>query len=314
MRKGGDFFNLIVIIVCAIFAMLAIYWVAAIAFAGIMLVFGLVSGVASRIFHWPVKTIAIPAAMTLQIGKSKPAAWLGIAIVTFCLFVCFAIIGVFHAPALRRIGQGVTQIKERLGISEKFDTIAGESIGYQRLERWQDWIWAEDVNADDTSKLLAQENNRIPLLLFELSARVNAYGRELETKIFEGEQHNWFIHVYWFIVAVLIPSTISTFLLTIYQLSARRLALDPGGFSMLLISLSTIILSYGYFVAFFLFPYVSHPYHTPGIPFWLAIMCYALAIGICYGVVRANQQILFSPESMPEYFAAARENAKKAVQ
>ena len=315
MKKGRDIFNLFTAIACVLFAVMAIYWLAAIAFAVVMVVFGVVSALAARVFHWPMKKIAIPAALKLQIGRNRFTAWLGIAAIAACVMVSLGIIGTFHAPAVRRIGQGLSSVKAQLGgVGVKLETVAAEGVGYQRLERWVEWIWAEDVSGDDTEALLAGSETPIPAALFDLSTRVNTWGRELEAKVFEGEHHRWFICVYWFLIAVLAPFLVVSFLVTVYQLSARRLALETSMVAMLLVSLTTIFLSSCFFAAFYLFPFVSHPYHTPSIPFWVATMFYILAASMCWGVVRANHNLLFSPEDAPEPFVAARAAAVKAVQ
>lgn len=301
MRKDGGIFNLFVILGCAAFALMALYWLAALAFVVIMAVWGVVCWLTAKLLRWPIRKIAIPAALNLQIGRTVPTALLGLAVIVASLIASTEVIRVFHEPALRRVGQSLSGLKEQLGTyGDKLEAVAGEGIGYQRIQRWGEWIWAQDVSTDDTHLLLAGENNAVPEAAFNLSGMVNSYGLELEARLFEGERHSWFIYVYWFLAAVLAPFLISMFLVTVYQLSARRLTTRPGVISSVLQGLSTIFICYSLFTAFYLLPYVSHPYHSIGAPFWAATILYIVAATVCCGVIRANQDVLFSSEFHPE--------------
>lgn len=312
MRKGGDFFNLITIISTVVLGAMAVYWVASLAFAGVALIFGVISAVGARLFRWPVKKIAIPLAVKLHIGHSRFGALLGFAVVAACVAVSLGIIREFNTPAVRRIGQGLYAVREQLGqVGQTFHSIAAEGIGNQRIDRIIDWVWQEDVSQDDTQAYLAKEDNRLPAALFSFSDRVNEWGRELMLKIYEGETHPWFLYAYWLVVSAVIPIMLATFIITIFQLSARRLLSEPGWFFTILTSLITLGLVYCLVAGFYLIPYVSHPYHTLGVPFWVATMVYVVAGSICCAVVRANQQVLFNPEETPKEFAAAGAKKKK---
>lgn len=304
--KGGNTFNLLTIIGCVAFGLMAVYWLAAIVFAVVLAAWGLLSWLAAKVLRGPMRRLAIPAALKLQIGRTRFTAFLGVLVIAACLVACTAIIRQFHEPALRRVGQGIGELKPYLGeYADKVEAVAGEGIGYQRYQRWSEWVWAEDVSGDDTQALLAQADNTVPTALFDLSSTVNRYGLDLESRVFEGERHPWFTCVYWFFAAVFVPFLFSTFLVTVYQLSARRLTTRPGLISSLLQGLSTVFICYSLFTAFYLFPYVSHPYHTIGVPYWAATILYLVAAVVCCGVVRANQDVLFSSVYTPDASTAS---------
>ena len=135
---------------------------------------------------------------------------------------------------------------------------------------------------------------RLAETLLAVSKKVDSWGRALESRVFEGEQRYWFICVYWFVVAVLAPILTTAFIITVYQLSARRVMSSPHFVARCLVSLTTFALLYFLLTAFYLVPYVSHPYHAPGISFWVPTVLYLLGGAICCGVVRANHRLLFT--------------------
>lgn len=306
MRKGGSAFSLVTIIASAAFALMALYWLAAIAFVAVVLLWNVVSWLTAKIFHRPMEKLAIPAALKLQIGRSRLSALFGLVATILCVGVSAAVITDFHEPAVRRIGQGLSAAVDRLGeFGDKLEMVAGEGIGYKRIERWSDWIWADDVTSDDTEFIKSKRNSPLPAALFDFSAKVNGWGWRLEERVFEGERHLWFTCAYWFLVAVFLPFLVATFLVTVFQMSARRLTAQSGFVMASLQGIATILVCYCLFAAFYLLPYVSHPYHSIGVPFWIATVLYVLAASICCGVARANQDVLFSPEFHPDSAASA---------
>ncbi len=304
LNKPRDFFSLLTLIAVGIFVVLGLYWLAAIALGAIALIFGLTSHFTAKLFRWPVKNISIPLAMALQVGKNRPAAWFGILLVNLCLLPSLVVIKDFHTPAVRRIGQAIALNNAKLGgVGDKLEALAEEIVGHQRLGRWSEWLWAENVQADDTQTRYGDGYHTIAQALFRFSDRIVNWGTNLQYRLYDGEHHAWFLYFYWFMVAVFIPCAAVSFLLTVFQLSARRLSDYPGHLTVFTVSLITIFISYCFFAASYLMPFVSHPYHNLGVPFWLATLLYLAAGIVCFGLIRANQQVLYTPEETPQTFS-----------
>lgn len=298
MLKGsGDVFYIVLVVVCLVLGIMSAYSALALALMVASLLFGLVTWFSSRFFRWPVENIAIPLALKVSIGKTRFTAVLGLVVVLSCLALAIVVLYDYQATGVRRVGQGLAELKGRLGEhAEKVDAVAIEGLGTKRFERWSEWLWRYDMGPDDTGYWLNTAEARLPARMFALSDRVNALGARLEDRVFEGEKRFWFVCVYWFVVAVTIPFLLVAFLITVYQLSVRRLLGHYNWVRRCLIFLTTLSLLYCLIVACYLLPYVSHPYHTQGISFWVATLFYLLAGSVCCGIVRANHQALFSEE------------------
>ncbi len=303
LNKPRDFFSLLTLLAVAIFVLLGLYWLAALAVGAIALLFGLTSHFTAKLFRWPVKNVSIPLALALQVGKNRPAAWLGIILVNLCLAASLVIIKDFHTPAVRRIGQSIAMNNAKLGgIGDKLEALAQEIVGRQRLNRWSEWLWAENAQTDDTLARYGDGQHTIAQSLFRFSDRIADTGVNLQYRIYEGEHHAWFLYLYWFVAAVFIPCSVVSFLVTVFQLSARRLSYYPGHLTVFTVSLMTLFITYCLFAAAYLMPFVSHPYHNMGVPFWLATFLYLAAGMVCFGLIRANQQVLYTPEETPKSF------------
>lgn len=291
-RKGGDFFTIFSVIAAAVLGLTAVYWTASIGFAVVAAVFAVVSGVGAKLFRWPMRRIAIPLATRLHIGDSVTAALLGILLTAICVFAAVSVIQEFNASAVRRIGQGIHRLYEQSGrIGEFAEQVVAEGVGNQRLSRWTDWVWEQDMSRDDTADFLAKPDNRLPGALFDFSDLVNEWGRRLMHIVYEGEDHQWFLYAYWLVAGVVLPMMLAAFLITTFQLSVHRL-IGSGLLAAIVMALLTLGLVYCLIAACYLVPFVSHPYHSFA-PFWIALLSYVVAGAMCMSLVRANQQVLF---------------------
>lgn len=300
-KGSSDVFTVVLIVVCAAFAIMTAYWALAIILFAASVVFGIVSWLAARFFRWPVENISIPLALRFQIGRTGLTALLGLMLVMGILIFSGFILYDYQATGIRRIGQGMVEVKQRLGEwGEKLDALAIEGLGSKRFQRWSDWLWEKDMEPDDTAYWLNATDMKMPAKMFELSDAVNAWGVRLEERVFEGEKRFWFLCVYWFVVAVVVPVVVVAFLITVYQLSVKRLFDNLSWHRRVLVSLTTFALVYCLIAVCYLMPYVSHPYHTQGISFWIPTALYVIAGSICCGIVRANHRVLFSNDKTIE--------------
>lgn len=299
-KDSGDILAFLMIALCAAFALVAVYWVAALAFGAALVIFAIVAVVVCRLFRWPVERAAIPLARRLGIGRNAFTAILGLLLVLFCLGVSVAILSDFNIAAVRRFGQGLAVVKQGFGQwGDKFDSLAAEGLGTARYQRWTGWLWQEDMRLDDTSRWTNPAESPLPATLFHVSDTLNGWGSALENLVFKGERRHWFSYAYWFAVSVLAPSLAVSFLAMVYQLSSRAFMKKPSSWDRAFLSLTTLGLLCFLFAGFYLFPFVSHPFHNRDMPFWLPVTMYAAAAVICSGIVLANNRAIFIPGFSP---------------
>lgn len=294
-KGSSDVFSIVMVVVCAAFAIMAAYWALAIILVIASVAFTIIGWLAAKFFRWPVENISIPLALKFHIGKTPFTALLGILLVMALLAVSVMVLYDYQATGVRRIGQGMVELKQELGEwGDKLDSLAIEGLGTKRFERWTEWLWAVDMKPDDTAYWLNSSEAKLPAYMFEASDKINEWGVRLEERVFEGEKRFWFICVYWFFMAVVLPVIVVAFVITVYQVSVKRLFDNLSWHRRVLVSITTLALVYCLVAVCYLFPYVSHPYHTQGISFWVPTVMYVIAGSICCGIVRANHRAMFS--------------------